>query len=153
MRLDLDRALTTEIWEPKWIVEGIIPASTLIMIAGDAGVGKSVMNLTEAFHVALGLPFFGHPTVQQRVLYFDEENSFPDINAYLQQIWIGLGQPDKAVLKENLFIEHFSLGTPHWPELMRGVVQQCQPGIVYIETATSALDVDEENSNSEAQNI
>lgn len=151
MRLDTDEILTTEFKPPKWIVEGIIPASTVVLVAGDAGVGKSVMNLCEGLHIALGLPFFGYKTEQHRVLYFDEENSRPDIGAYLQSLWLGLGQPDKTVLRENFFVEHFSLGTAQWPERLRALAKEIQPGIIYIDTATSALSIDDENSNSEAQ--
>ena len=83
MVLDISELISEDLKPPKWVVEGIIPTGTIVLIAGDAGVGKSVMNLAEGLHVALGRPFLGHKTVQSRVLYFDEENSRPDLSAYV----------------------------------------------------------------------
>ena len=151
MRLNLEELLTTEVREPVWIVEGIIPASTIVLVAGDAGVGKSTMNLSEGLHIALGLPHLGHQTVQGRVLYFDEENSRPDIASYLQQLWLGMGQPNPAILKQNFAIEHFSLGNPRWAEAMDKLATEFQPQIIYIDTATSTLAIEDENQNAEAQ--
>ena len=153
MRLDLPSILTMEVLEPQWIVEGMIPAGTVVLVAGDAGIGKSVMNLAEGLHIALGRPFLGHGTRQTRVLYFDEENSKPDVSAYLQQLWIGLGQPDPALVAEWFQIEHYSLGTAKWKERMTMMAQEFRPGIIYVDTATSALAVDEENDNAEAQRV
>ena len=151
MRLDLDEMLTTEIREPDWVVEGMSPRGTIILIAGDAGIGKSVFNLAEGLHVAMGLPFLGFPTKRTRVLYFDEENSRPDVSAYLQQLWIGMGQPDVTELAEWFRLEHFSLGSRDWEARMTEIVSTWPPGIVYVDTATSALSIREENDNSEAQ--
>jgi len=151
MKLDLSEILTTEVKEPNWIVQGRIPAGTIVLVAGDAGVGKSVMNLSEGLHVALERPFLGATTVRHRVLYFDEENSRPDVGAYLQQLWIGMGQPDHVELADWFQIEHFSLGVPDWPKRMQAIAKEFQPGIIYVDTATSALAILEENDNSEAQ--
>lgn len=151
MRVDLDEILTQEDAEPTWVVKDVIPGGTIILVAGDAGVGKSVMNFSEALHVALGRPFLGYPTVQSRVLYFDEENSRPDMRAYLRQLWVGMGEPDRSVLKEWLRFEHFSLGAHDWVQRMTAAAKEHQPGIIYVDTATSALAITEENDNSEAQ--
>jgi RecA-family ATPase len=151
MELDLDEIFTLEEKEPSWVVEGIIPAGTIIMVAGDAGVGKSVMSLSEGLHIALGRPFLGHKTSQRRVLYFDEENSRPDLGAYLQRIWSGMGQPALEEIKPFFRIESFSLGSPTWPGDMESIIKEFAPGMVYIDTATSALSIIDENSNAEAQ--
>ena len=42
MRLDIAELLTAEVREPDWVVEGIVPRGTIVLVAGDAGVGKSV---------------------------------------------------------------------------------------------------------------
>jgi hypothetical protein len=151
MLLDLDEVLTTVEVEPLWIVHDIVPAATVVLVAGDAGVGKSVMNLSEGLHVALGRSFFNHPTTQTRVLYFDEENSRPDVRAYLQQLWVGMGQPDRELIKPWFHLEHFSLGDREWAKKMLALAKDYQPGLIYVDTATSALAIAEENDNAEAQ--
>ena len=151
MRLDLAEILTTEAQAPDWVVEGMIPKGTIILIAGDAGIGKSVFNLAEGLHVALGRSFLGFPTHRCRVLYFDEENSRPDVGAYLQQLWVGMGQPDVTELNEWFRLEHFSLGDREWKARMAVTAKEWRPGVIYVDTATSALSIKEENDNSEAQ--
>src|ERR1700730_8608104 len=118
MELDLRDAFTTTIIEPEWIVEGIIPAFTVVMLAGDPGVGKSKFSLSEGLHIALGRDFIGHATRQCKVLYFDEENSRPDIMAYLQELWVGMGCPDPDLLRQWFRLEHFSLGSADWKDRM-----------------------------------
>jgi len=125
----------------------------MILVAGDAGVGKSTLNLAEAMHVALGRPFLDHPTVKTRVLYFDEENSKPDLLAYLQALWIGLDSPPELLTASWLRIEHFSLGHKTWPSLMESIMREHRPGLIYIDTAGSAFDTDDEDKNAEAQRM
>ena len=150
-RLDLDSVLTAEERPPTWVVEGIIPAGTIVLVAGDAGIGKTVMNVSEGLHIAMGWPFLGYPTHQTRVLYFDEENSRPDISAYVQQLWIGMGRPDPTTLQAQFRLEHFSLGRKDWYATARDIVAEFNPGMIYIDTATSALAIDKEDDNAEAQ--
>ena len=153
MHLPTSELFTTEVREPRWIVKDMIPQSTLVLLAGDAGVGKSVLSLSEALHVALGRPFLGLLTSQTKVLYFDEENSRPDILAYLQQLWVGMGCPTVETLVPWFRFEHFSLSAADWPRRMVKIVQEWAPGMIYIDTATSAFAIQDENDNSEAQKI
>ncbi len=150
MELDITEAYTTEVRPPKWIVEGIVPAGTVVLIAGDAGVGKTVLNLSEAHHVALGRPFLGFRTYQTRVLYFDQENSRPDLMEYMRQGWEGMGRPDPELIKPWLRVEHLTLGSPDWLSIASRIVQKYQPGIIYVDTAASALSTKDENDNAEA---
>lgn len=153
MKVELSELLTAEEHEPAWVVEDSIPAGTIVIVAGDAGVGKSVMNLSEGLHVALGRPFLGLRTVQRRVLYFDEENSRPDLGAYLQRLWIGMGQPNLAALAESFQLEHFSLGSNDWFKRLEVIAHAYNPGMIYFDTATSAFGIHEENDNGLAQGI
>lgn len=150
MELNITEAYTTEVKPPTWIIEGVVPAGTIVLIAGDAGVGKTVLNLSEAHHVALGRPFLGFKTHQTRVLYFDQENSRPDLMEYMRQIWEGMGRPDPTLITPWLRVEHLSLGVPSWGATAAQIVREWQPGIIYIDTAASALATQDENDNAEA---
>lgn len=148
--LDLNHAFVDELEPPKWIIEGVVPASTVVLVAGDAGTGKTVLHLAEAMHVALGLPFLGYKTYQARVLYFDQENSRPDLLAYIYRLWHGMGKPDARILKDMLRVESMSLGDEQWAARALRISQEWKPGLTYIDTATSALAIENENDNSEA---
>lgn len=145
--------IRADLEDPRWIVHGMIPAGTIVLVAGDAGVGKSVMNLSEALHIALGRSFMGHPVTPAKVLYFDEENSRPDLNAYVAQLWRGMGSPSPDLWAPRFKPHSFSLGNRNWPSLMTRIVQDYRPDIIYIDTATSAFNIVEENDNAEAQRI
>ena len=150
MRLDLGEAFTAEVKPPKWIVEGVVPAGTIVLVAGDPGVGKSVLSLAQGLHVALGLPYLGFKTHQTRVLYFDQENSKPDLTEYLRQLWAGLGRPNPAILNDWMRVEHYSLGYD-WHRRAAPIVREWQPGLIFVDTAASAFGIEDENDNAEAQ--
>ena len=149
MRLNLKTILTETPPKPDWVITGMVPRGTILMIAGDAGVGKSMLSFSKALHVALGRPFFGFPVAQTKVLYFDQENSLPDAGAYLQRLWLGMGRPDPSEVEKFLAFEHFSL-TATWEADMLRTVADFQPGLIVVDTATSALNIQQENDNSEA---
>jgi archaellum biogenesis ATPase FlaH len=147
MRIDLPALLTQPIVEPTWLVKGIFARSTMIVVAGEQGVGKSTLG----YHLALTLApdgprFLGLvPTQSTRVLYIDEENSKPDMAKYFSRAWHGLGCPSV----DHIQFEHFSLPERWLPVLLK-LARAWQPGLVIIDTANSALHLIDENDNAEA---
>jgi hypothetical protein len=57
----------------SYCIKHILPANGAAMIFGDSNVGKSFLALDMAFHVALGLEWFGHKVRQKGVVYFAGE--------------------------------------------------------------------------------
>lgn len=55
---------------PEWIVHGVIPKDSLIMMFGPSGGGKSFVALDMAFHIALGRPWQGNNVVRQGGVYY-----------------------------------------------------------------------------------
>src|SRR5438034_431799 len=94
--------LTSKPIEPEWIVRDMIPQQTLVILAGEAGAGKSYLMYSLAYAVVTGRPFLGHSTMPTRVLYFDEENAEPDFLQYNQWAWAALGCPPVTPLDESL---------------------------------------------------
>src|SRR5437773_8453604 len=144
--------LTAKLIEPDWIVKGMIPRSTLIILAGEAGAGKSYLMYSMAYAVVTGRPFLGHATQPVKVLYFDEENGTPDFLQYNQWAWAALGCPPIDSFDNMLRLEHFSL-LGGWHAKMRDSVREFQPGLVIIDTATPALHLKDENDNAEASKV
>lgn len=124
----------------------------MTILAGDPGVGKSVLSYSLALALASGTPFLGRPVEKRKVLYFDEENSEQDLRAYLHTLWLGMGQPDLATLNANLHIEHFGLAaairSPY--DLMKHYAGEFGPDLIVLDTATPICRIMDENSNSEA---
>ena len=150
--IDLATILTTTDPEPDHIVKGMLYRGQVILIAGEPGVGKSFLQYNLSLCIAGGLDFLGMPTAPGKVLYFDEENSRPDLHQYLRWIWRGLGEPDIPTLAANLHIEHFTLarhGHKRY-DYMAQVAAQVQPALIVIDTVTPCCAIAEENDNGEA---
>jgi len=133
---------------------------TTVAVAGESGVGKSVINYHLAMAMAAGVPAFGGlipASEPKRVIYFDEENSTQNRHTYLQQVFYGLmvTQPDldMALLHENLRIAAFQLGGEGWEVACRNWVESFRPHAMWFDTSTPCFNVQDENSNSEATAI
>ena len=148
--LDLAAVLRTPAKDPAWLVPDLLLQGQMAIMAGEPGVGKSVLAYTLALAVALDVPFLGRPVVPGPVLYFDEENSLPDLHEYLRWIWHGLGCP-ALTHAARLHLFHFSLlGQPHRYAYMAQLAHQHEPLLIVIDTATPALDIQDEDKNAEA---
>lgn len=150
--LDLSAILTSEMFEPAYIVEGFLYQGQMITIAGEPGVGKSFLMYNLAMCIATGKEFLGMKTTQGSVLYFDEENAGPDLTQYLRWIWTGLDKPVIESLQKSLFIEHFQLtkeGKQRY-RYMAKVAVEAKPLLIIVDTATTACGIEDENDNAEA---
>jgi hypothetical protein len=67
-----------DIWdanvEQEWLVDHMIPKSSVTTLTGESGSGKSSVVLALAYAVATGVPFAGRETKQTPVLFVDGEN-------------------------------------------------------------------------------
>ena len=138
----------------EWLIPDLLPHGTIVQYAGDPGVGKSFFAYNLAMSVATQTPFLGFvPSSVQPVLYCDVENSVPDRNKYLRQVWRGLCKPDLELVKENFWTSHFELGNNNWDEVLRSLVSAYNPALVVIDTATPCFSIEDENNNSEASKV
>ena len=149
--LDIPTLLSQPDVPPCWIVNGLILQGQAVALAGEPGVGKSILAYTLALAVACKLPFLGRPTATGPVLYFDEENSYPDALEYLRWAWRGLGCPAMEQ-SGRLRFEHFSLagkGALRW-DYMQTCADAQRPLLIVIDTATPACNIQKEEDNAEA---
>lgn len=59
--------------KPDWLIKGVLPQSSVCMLAGMPGAGKTFVALDWALHVAMGRPWKGAETTQGGVLYICAE--------------------------------------------------------------------------------
>lgn len=140
---------------PQWLVQDFLYQGSLVVLAGDPGVGKSVLGYTAAIAISAGLPLLGLLTTPSRVLYFDEENSEPDATRYFRWAWRGLDGPDIPTLDAALRFEHFSLSSYNgpWWDCMAQAAREHRPGLIIVDTSTPACRIADENSNAEATSV
>lgn len=62
-------------YDLDWLVEGLLPAGYLVMLAGPPKSGKSCLATALALAIATGTPFAGRPTQQSSVLWVAAEES------------------------------------------------------------------------------
>lgn len=61
--------------DQEYLVEGMIPEETLVLLTGESGCGKSSVALALGHAVATGGEFLGHKCEKRKVLFVDGENS------------------------------------------------------------------------------
>src|ERR1039458_2794030 len=61
----------------NWVVEGMVPAGSVVLWAGESGSYKTWLSLWLAKAVQEGRDFLGRKTVQRPILYLDRENPLP----------------------------------------------------------------------------
>jgi hypothetical protein len=144
---------------PVWLIENFILQGHFVCWAGDSNVGKSMTLYMMALALASGTSAFsgvvpaGEP---KRVLYYDEENNPQDRDKYLRQAYFGLLASeagdgiDPDLLFENFMPLSERIGMEGWEDQVSYDIQTFKPHVVFIDTAATALNLENENDNSEA---
>ena len=152
----LSRLTFEDLWvddppAPPWLIPKIMLETQMVVMAGDAGVGKSFLAITWAQALACGLPIFGVASKPMRVLYINEENSWYDIREYMRWARYGLNA-DEKLLGENLRVEQMSLtlASIKWYDELRLISEDHKPRASFIDTATPACQIQDEDKNGEA---
>jgi RecA-family ATPase len=159
--LDL-AALTGEPIPPReWLVEGWVPDSTVTLLYGDGGTGKSLAVMQLAVAVATGRPWFGLPATAGPALYLTAEDdetelhrriadiaaerglTLADLAGGLTAISLAAADPALAVAGERDRIKF----TPLWKAL-KAMIAEVKPRLVVLDTLA---DIFAGNENIRAQ--
>ena len=71
-----------------FIHDPLIPEASIVLLCGDAGIGKSYISLFLGSIIADGSEFLGSKTKKKNVLFVDLESSLPLLNTRVQSIGI-----------------------------------------------------------------
>jgi hypothetical protein len=82
---------------PEYLVDGLLERQAALLLAGDAGTGKTILALDLAVALVTGRPWLGRTTHQARVLYIDGESSERLAADRLRAL--GLGSHDATALR------------------------------------------------------
>lgn len=97
-RIDLLDVMTAELEEVSFSVDKIFPKRHVTLFGGHGGMGKSMLALTMAAHVAAGVPFAGLPVTQSVVLFASLEDEASVVKVRLRKIIQHYNLPTNAVL-------------------------------------------------------
>jgi hypothetical protein len=131
--------------EVAWLIDGLIPENTSVLVTGESGCGKSTLVTAICGHVSSGVPFLGRETQRRRVLYLDRENPAGVVAERLHRLCMASG-PD---------FKFWGLWCAEEPCSPGGALVQewaaANPGaLVVVDSALSFLEGDE-NSASEVK--
>jgi RecA/RadA recombinase len=111
------------------LVEGLIPRSSVNILVGDSGIGKSPMAYQIALAVAGGAPFLGLRVRTGKVIFADYENHLRDVSRIVDQ------------QRKHLGLEKIPSSFLFWPlsrtpelENMESVVDSLSPELVVIDS-------------------
>lgn len=152
MRITIEDVLSQQHTEPKWIIKDVLAEGQMVVLAGDAGVGKTLLTCTWALSLAGGIPILGHESEPINVLYINEENSLEDICQYVKWSIRGLGIAHVPTVSTHMRLEHFTLmqSQSGWYEVLRILSYEHQAKLIVIDTATPACQIEDENDNGAA---
>lgn len=151
-RIILDDVWADDLPPPPWLLPHIMMSGQMIILAGDAGVGKSLLALVWAHSLAAGIKILGNNVKPVKVLYINEENSYYDMREYLRWARFGMNGIDEELLKANLRVEQFSLTLSdiRWFDNLRMLCDDWKPSLIVIDTATPSCQIQDEDKNGEA---
>ena len=117
--------------EPKWVVEGLLPESYLVVLGGNSKSGKTCLVTNMAMSVSTGEPFLGLPTTASSVLWCAFEESEYERALNLQRY---------PSAPESLYITHEKLhiDQPEGLEAIRWWVRKTGAKLVVIDPLYSA---------------
>lgn len=137
------KADPTNVLGNRWLCRG----GSLVM-AGQAGTGKSALMMQAAINWTLGKDFFGIRTnggMKMRTLVIQAENDAGDVAESMQDQIHGLRltEAEQAELKESMFIYRESVATgKEFGEVLRKLVIQHQATICYVDPLMAFVGAD-----------
>ena len=129
--LEVDRLCDSEHSSRSGVVAGLVAHSSVAVLCGDSGLGKSPLAYQLGLSVAAGVPFVEMKTDPGLVVYADFENSLEQSQEVRQQLvqFLGLAQaPD-----------NFVLWTPDsgYPLELEAVCEEVRPTLLIIDSLRS----------------
>ncbi|QQN74830.1 AAA family ATPase [Croceicoccus sp. YJ47] len=91
--LDLAACANEKAPARQWVIDGWVPANKATLLAGDGGVGKSLLAQIKATCVAFGRPFMGLKTKQANAAYVSWEDDADELWRRQESICEVLGIP------------------------------------------------------------
>ncbi len=130
--LKLKRGTKIEDWEQRWLVQDFLPDDSLIVVAGQVGLGKTAACMDWAASIANGrVPILGGKREARSVLMLSNEDS----KAQLRRIFTRLGGNLSRLYVEDEDAE-LPWGLGDLPALEAYIVK-LQPALVIIDSLTT----------------
>lgn len=143
------REIVKDAPEREWVVERLIPLRSLIVLAGKAGVGKSLLSLLLSKSVSSQESFLNiFKNHKSKVLYIDEENDPSTLKERMRLLGDeGFENVDALVLSGFKLDDDEHLGT------LEGFIEQGGYSLVILDCWTDLISEIDENKAVEVNNV
>lgn len=134
----------------RCLVESLIPENQIILIAGEAGAGKTWFTMMLANALVRGEKFLGRETIRsENVIYFDRENPLPIVQERMVALF---GELD---LQEETRYRHWGMWWESGPPSFSSgrYAQFAVPGAVLIFDSLGRFHLSDENSPTEMMRV
>ncbi|WP_460531092.1 AAA family ATPase [Humibacter ginsengiterrae] len=130
---------------PEWLVEDIIPESSIVLMAGPPGIGKSFTALGISLSVASGSSWLGRPVKPARVLYIAGEgvSGFPG-RVEAHEAFHGVTVPDDGFMLAETGV---NLSSEASVERLAEIIKRERFGLVVLDTFRKLSAVKDENDS------
>lgn len=152
-----DEAIEHSENQPKMLVETLLPAGGVALLAGEPGIGKSFFALNLAHSIGLGQPFFGLKVHTGR-----EEETAP-VAYVLGEGFHGFGRRVKRLREETdadlseiggvLTVERANLADTETQDDLVDELDTLHPRFIVFDTFSSLFHVTSENDNAEVAQL
>lgn len=133
--------------EPDYLVPGLIARSTVSILSGDTGAGKTWVALALTHAIASGSDWLGHPVPRGKTVYIDEENPCAVPLARLRAL--GLTDEDAQAIRFYSRTGAAVGDAGATDARLTAILDDAPADLVVIDTATAATAVDDLNDNSQ----
>jgi len=141
--LDVGYMLSTVPPPVPWVVEPLLVAGCVTMLAGREGQGKSMLALALASAIGHGSTMAGLDCEAGQVLYVDAENGEREAHRRVRSLCV---KPETLVYVEA---QGFNLGADI--ELIAGLVDEHEPTVVMLDSLRSLAPGLDENDSKQAE--
>ncbi|MGH8125982.1 MAG: AAA family ATPase, partial [Rhodanobacteraceae bacterium] len=98
VQVDLQNLMTQDWPAARYVLEPIVPRRESTLLGGHGGIGKSMLALTLAAHVACGRKWGPFPAVQCRAAYISLEDEAPTVRYRLRRIVEAYNLPTEYII-------------------------------------------------------
>lgn len=139
--------------QPEELINGFVPSSGVVVLAGAPGTGKSFTALSWAAAIAEGNPWFGQQTRQAPVVYvLGEGYSRFGKRTKAWETANGGHQPDNVHFVDGLTYG-INLKDPDSVQQLIAMLAYVQPGLVIFDTLSVLSNLTNENDNAEVAQV
>lgn len=151
--ISLHSLAEVEAWEaPRWIVPGLFVESSVALLAGAPGLGKSFVLLDLCLSIAAGVPFIGRDVQQARTLYVAGEgvSGLRNRIAAWRQAHEGVSIPADGF---TLASSGVNLSDDRSVARLVNLVREQEIGVVVLDTLSQLASIESENDASQVATV